>query len=264
MTAWKKIKKSSIDWIKGCAQKVGGITNSTDSGHFTPQNSSYWIFVGVFFLCIAANRFFYDNTQNSKDFGNLTRQIKEPMTGASSEDLIYQRINELLHDLENFEQIDRLKPFLPLRPKILDSVPSTVPLFREHYVLSSSYGNRHHPIHRVTRKHFGVDLAAEKDTPIYCTAAGRVAHIENDPNGHGLHVIISHAYGFSTLYGHMESVAVELGEALDAHDFIGTVGNTGISTGPHLHYEVIKDGNRVNPGPSFNIKYEVYSNLKTD
>ena len=62
----------------------------------------------------------------------------------------------------------------------------------------------------------------------------------------------------------MESVAVALGEALDAHDFIGTVGSTGISTGPHLHYEVIKDGNRINPAPSFNIKYEVYSNLKTD
>ena len=54
MSTWKNIKKSSIGWIKGYAQKVGGITNSTDSGHFTPQNSSYWIFVGVFFLCIAA------------------------------------------------------------------------------------------------------------------------------------------------------------------------------------------------------------------
>ena len=174
MSTWKNIKKSSIGWIKGYAQKVGGITNSTDSGHFTPQNSSYWIFVGVFFLCIAANRFFYNNPQNTKDLGKLTRQINKPMTEESREDLIYQRLNELLHDLENFEQMDRLKPFLPLRPEILDSVPSTVPLFREHYVLSSSYGNRHHPIHRVTRKHFGVDLAAEKDTPIYCTAAGRV------------------------------------------------------------------------------------------
>ena len=177
---------------------------------------------------------------------------------------MYQKLSDLLDDLENFEQLDRLRPFLPLRPEILDSVPSTVPLYREHYVLSSSYGNRHHPIHRVTKKHFGIDLAAEKDTPIYCTAAGRVALIENNPGGHGLHVIISHAHGFSTLYGHMESVAVTKGEALDAHDFIGTVGSTGISTGTHLHYEVIKDGQRVDPAPSFNIKYETYSNLKSD
>ncbi|WP_209403841.1 M23 family metallopeptidase [Pseudozobellia sp. WGM2] len=262
MSVGRNIKKSVVGWIRGCARKVGDLTNSRDNGHFTPQNNSYWIFVGVFFLCITANRFFYDSPQEPEDLGTLTRQMGRPMTGASREDLIYQRLGDLLCDLENFEQMDRLKPFLPLRPEILDSLPSAVPLFREHYVLSSSYGNRHHPIHQVTKKHFGIDLAAKKGTPIYCTAAGRVAYIENDPNGHGLHIIISHAYDFSSLYGHMESVAVEPGEALDAHDFIGTVGSTGISTGPHLHYEVIKDGNRINPVRSFNIKYEVYSKLK--
>ncbi|MDT7827206.1 M23 family metallopeptidase [Pricia sp. S334] len=264
MSAWKNIKKASIGWIKGYAQKVGGVTNSSDSGHFTPQNSSYWIFVGLFFLCFAANRFFFSTASKTEYLGSLTKQIKKPIAKELREDLVYQKLSDLLDDLENFEQLDQLRPFLPLRPEILDSVPSTVPLFREHYVLSSSYGNRRHPVHRVTKKHFGVDLAAEKDTPIYCTAAGRVAHIENNPNGHGVHVIISHAYGFSTLYGHMESVVVTKGEALDAHDFIGTVGSTGISTGPHLHYEVIKDGQRVDPAPSFNLKYEVYSNLKSD
>lgn len=198
------------------------------------------------------------------DLGNLTGQIRNPITEEPQEDLVYQKLHDLLYDLESFGQMNRLKPYLPLRPQVLDSVPSAVPLFRERYVLSSSYGNRHHPVHRVTKKHFGVDLAAEKGTPIYCTAAGRVAHIENNPSGHGLHVVISHAHGFSTLYGHMESVAVTKGEALDAHDFIGTVGSTGISTSPHLHYEVIKDGIRINPAPSFNLKYEVYSNLKID
>ena len=264
MSAWKNIKKASIGWIKGYAKKVGGVTNSEDSNHFTPQNSSYWIFVGPFFLCFATNRFFYNDTNSTEGLGNLTGHIAEPMTEAVKKDLVYQRLTDLLYQIENFGQMNRLKPYLPLRPQVLDSVPSAVPLFRERYVLSSSYGNRHHPVHRVTKKHFGVDLAAEKGTPIYSTAAGKVTFIENNPNGHGLHLVISHAYGFSTLYGHMESVSVDIGEALDAHDFIGTVGSTGISTGPHLHYEVIKDGQRVDPAPSFNLKYEVYSNLKSD
>ncbi|NNE77857.1 MAG: M23 family metallopeptidase [Pricia sp.] len=259
---WKSIKKTSVGWIKGYASKVGDVTNSNDVDYFTPQNTAYWIFVGLFFLCFIANRFFYGDVQQPEYLGAMTQHPKIAVNGPREDDMVYLKLSELFVHMENFEQMERIKPFLPLLPEILDSVPSAVPLFREHYVLSSPYGKRYHPVHRITKKHFGVDLAASKDTPIYATAAGRVINIESNPKGHGLHILISHAHGFQTLYGHMESVAVAEGEAIGAHDFIGTVGSTGISTGPHLHYEVIKNGRRIDPTASFNLKYDVYLKLK--
>ena len=258
----KSIKKTSVGWIKGYASKVGGVTNSNDVDYFTPQNAAYWIFVGLFFLCFMANRLFYGDVQEPEYLGALSQHPKISENEPRTDDIIYLKLSELFVHMENFQQMERIKPFLPLLPKILDSVPSAVPLFREHYVLSSPYGKRHHPVHKISKKHFGVDLAASKNTPIYATAAGRVLRIENSPKGHGLHIVVSHAHGFQTLYGHMESVTVTEGEAIGAHDFIGTVGSTGISTGPHLHYEIIKNGKRIDPTGSFNLKYEMYLKLK--
>ncbi len=248
---WKNIKKTSVGWIKGYASKVGDVTNSDNVDHFTPQNTAYWIFVGLFFLCFAVNRFIYSNVEEKQGPIGYIQHPKISENELRKDDMVYLKLNELFAQMENFGQMERIKPFLPLLPEILDSVPSAVPLFREHYVLSSPYGKRYHPVHRVTKKHFGVDLAASKDTPIYATAAGRVIRVENSPKGHGLHIVISHAHGFQTLYGHMESVAVTEGEAIGAHDFIGTVGSTGISTGPHLHYEVIKNGRANRPRSIF-------------
>ncbi|TLP81832.1 M23 family metallopeptidase [Maribacter sp. ACAM166] len=262
MALWNNLKKTTLGWIKGYASKIGGVTNSKDENHFTPQNAAYWIFVGLFFLCFAVNRFFYGNVQRTEHSDSLTQHFQISESTSIRNNVVYLKLGQLFGQLENFQQMERLESFLALHPEILDSVPSAVPLFREHYVLSSPYGKRYHPIHKISKKHFGVDLAAAKDTPIYATAAGRVTSIENNPKGHGLHVIISHAHGFQTLYGHMESVAVSEGENIGAHDFIGAVGSTGISTGPHLHYEIIKNGKRIDPTGSFNLKYEVYLKLK--
>lgn len=262
MGLWKSIKKRTVARIRGYASKVGDVTNSDDEDYFTPQNTAYWIFVGLFFLCFVANRLFYGNVQEPEYFSVLAQHPETSENKPPKDVMVYRKLSELFVELEHFQQMERIKPFLPLLPEILDSVPSAVPLLREHYVLSSPYGKRYHPVHQISKKHFGVDLAAAKDTPIYATAAGKIIRIENSPKGHGLHIVISHAHGFQTLYGHMESVAVTEGEAIGAHDFIGTVGSTGISTGPHLHYEVIKNGRRIDPTASFNLKYEVYLNLQ--
>ncbi|QLG46595.1 M23 family metallopeptidase [Costertonia aggregata] len=262
MGLWKSIKKRTLEKIRGYATKVGDVTNSDDVEYFTPQNTAYWIFVGLFFLCFVANRLFYGDVQEPKYFGAVMQDSEVSENKTRENVMVYRKLSQLFLEMERFQQVERIKPFLLLHPGVLDSVPSAVPLFREHYVLSSPYGKRYHPVHQISKKHFGVDLAAAKNTPIYATAAGKVIRIENSPKGHGLHIVISHAHGFQTLYGHMESVVVVEGEAIGAHDFIGTVGSTGISTGPHLHYEVIKNGRRIDPTVSFNLKYEVYLNLK--
>ena len=246
MALTKNILKPAKYLLKQYARKVDSLTDSRDKAHFTPQNGAYWIFVGVFFFCFLANQFLYGDgiemapTRSHKKNGHI------PLIELPSDDPIHRRLGELFYDLEDYGQLESIRPFLPLRPKILDSVPSAVPLFRKGYVLSSAYGDRYHPIHRITKKHFGVDLAAADNTPVYSTAAGTVEHIGNDPEGHGLHIIVAHAHGFKTLYGHLSTVAVALGETLKAHDFIASVGNSGMSTGPHLHYEVIKHGKRIN------------------
>jgi murein DD-endopeptidase MepM/ murein hydrolase activator NlpD len=112
--------------------------------------------------------------------------------------------------------------------------------------LSSDFGLRKHPIRKVTRHHDGVDLAAPLGAPIRSIAAGIV--IFADPwGGYGKFVVIKHSKGMTSHYGHMEKISVAPGQRLKAGDIIGTVGNTGISTGPHLHFEIRVNGKIEHP-----------------
>lgn len=241
--------------------KVQGQIDSNDGTHFTPNHSPYWVFVGLFFVCYLLS-IFWDAGEDTP-LSILENNLPETIVNQnpSNSNVLYERLVNKLNYVSDFGQMTQLEDFLVMQPDILDSIPSSVPLFRESFVLSSPYGERHHPIHHVSKKHFGVDLAANLGTPIYSTAAGIVTHIGDDPKGHGIYVTISHAHGFSTLYGHMDTVAVTLGEQIPPHEYIGTVGRTGLTTGPHLHYETIKNGKRVDPVPSFSLKYWVYLHL---
>jgi murein DD-endopeptidase MepM/ murein hydrolase activator NlpD len=94
--------------------------------------------------------------------------------------------------------------------------------------------------------HSGIDLAVAAGTPVHATLAG-VAQVIDDTTGYGLHIIIDHADGLSSLYGHLESVCVTTGEDVAAGEVIGQVGSTGDSTGPHLHFEIRVKGTPENP-----------------
>ena len=96
--------------------------------------------------------------------------------------------------------------------------------------------------------HSGVDMAAPAGTPVQA-AAGGIATVAWNPNGYGLSVVVQHGGGVSTLYGHLEATALVSGDAVSAGDEIGRVGSTGLSTGPHLHFEVRRDGRPVDPLP---------------
>jgi murein DD-endopeptidase MepM/ murein hydrolase activator NlpD len=89
--------------------------------------------------------------------------------------------------------------------------------------------------------HSGIDLAAERGTPVMATLPG-VATVVISATGYGLHVIIDHGGGLSSLYGHLDTVTVVTGAYVDAGEVIGTVGATGNATGPHLHFEIRRDG----------------------
>lgn len=111
---------------------------------------------------------------------------------------------------------------------------------------ASGYGVRIDPIYRTPRFHSGMDFSAKIGTDIYATGDGKVT-MAGWKQGYGNCVMIDHGYGYQTLYGHMSKFKVRIGQKVKRGEVIGAVGNTGKSTGPHLHYEVIVRGHYDNP-----------------
>lgn len=141
---------------------------------------------------------------------------------------------------ENFEQI---YSSLSERKKILDHSPSIRPTSG---YLSCGFGVRIDPFTGRRQLHQGVDLAADIGTPVYVTADGVVNHVGRDV-GLGKLVRIDHLYGYTTVYAHLSRITVKRGQHVKRGDLVGAVGNTGYSTGPHLHYEVHYQGRAQNP-----------------
>jgi murein DD-endopeptidase MepM/ murein hydrolase activator NlpD len=112
--------------------------------------------------------------------------------------------------------------------------------------LTSGFGERFHPILGYERFHAGVDLGAAWGSPIVAAADGQVVSA-GWRGGYGQAVSIAHSGGLETLYGHMSRIAVHSGELVHRGELIGYVGSTGLSTGPHLHFEVTRNGRPVNP-----------------
>jgi murein DD-endopeptidase MepM/ murein hydrolase activator NlpD len=92
-----------------------------------------------------------------------------------------------------------------------------------------------------------MDFTAKAGTPIYATGDGKVVFAEYATNGYGMHVIIDHGYDYQTLYAHLSRITVKKGQSVKRGDELGLIGNTGLSSGPHLHYEVHKGGEPVDP-----------------
>jgi murein DD-endopeptidase MepM/ murein hydrolase activator NlpD len=113
--------------------------------------------------------------------------------------------------------------------------------------LASGFGYRIDPVYKTTKFHAGLDFAAPQGSPVYATADGVVQLSGNTGNGYGNHVVINHGFSYETLYGHLVRVKVRGGQRVRRGEVIGWVGSTGKSTGPHLHYEVHKNGRDINP-----------------
>ena len=129
--------------------------------------------------------------------------------------------------------------------------------------VTSGYGLRRHPILGYTRMHAGIDFGAAWGSPIVAVARG-VVTFAGHHGGHGNYVRLEHG-GFGTGYGHMSRIAVAPGTKVSAGQVIGYVGSTGLSTGPHLHYEVYQGGHTVNPaGFSFSGKMQYAAKQVTD
>lgn len=104
-----------------------------------------------------------------------------------------------------------------------------------------------HPVLGTPRWHFGQDFSAPYGTEVYATGAGKVIVAGWSSDGFGYHVIIDHGYGFQTIYGHLSKIEVPLGLNIKRGDMVGLTGNSGTSSGPHLHYQINFNGNHQNP-----------------
>ena len=135
------------------------------------------------------------------------------------------------------------------KEKLLASIPAIMPIYNKDLLhsITSDFGWRTHPIYKTQQFHPGMDFASEQGTPIYSTGDGLIERADNMAQGYGNHVVINHGFGYQTLYGHMSKIAVHANQKVNRGQLIGYVGSTGLSTGPHLHYEVIKNGEKVNP-----------------
>lgn len=138
--------------------------------------------------------------------------------------------------------------FIKNKEQLLASTPAIQPVSNKNLSrMASGFGYRIDPVYKTVKFHGGLDFAANQGTPIYATAAGTVKIAGNLGNGYGNHVIINHGYGYETLYGHMFRVNVRPGKQVKRGEIIGYVGSTGKSTGPHVHYEVHKNGRPLDP-----------------
>src|SRR5260221_630149 len=134
------------------------------------------------------------------------------------------------------------------KEKLFASIPAIQPVANKELIaLASGYGMRIHPVYKVLKMHTGVDFAATIGTPIYATADGVIDKLEVSFSGYGKVLEIDHGFGYRTRFAHMHDFSVRHGQKVKRGDLIGYVGNTGLSTAPHLHYEVFVNGVVVNP-----------------
>ena len=158
---------------------------------------------------------------------------------------VNQLVKRMAFQERSFNEIGR---YIKNKEQLLAATPAIQPVSNKNLKrVGSGYGYRIDPVYKTVKFHAGLDFTAPQGTPIYATANGSVQVAGNLGNGFGNHVVINHGFGYETIYGHMFRVKVKPGTQVKRGEIIGWVGTTGKSTGPHCHYEVIKNGRHIDP-----------------
>tara|TARA_B100000902_G_C27261635_1_gene891130 strand:+ start:47 stop:1024 length:978 start_codon:yes stop_codon:yes gene_type:complete len=146
------------------------------------------------------------------------------------------------------KSLDEIEYLASNKVDLLAAIPSIQPIRNKDLKrVASGYGYRKDPFTKKPRMHWGMDFTAPRGTPIYATGDGIVKRADNRAAGFGKHIRIDHGFGYVSLYAHMSKYKVKRGQKVKRGEIIGYVGNTGRSAGPHLHYEIFKDGKKINP-----------------
>jgi len=146
------------------------------------------------------------------------------------------------------KSLDEIVKLAENKEKLLASIPAIQPVKNEDLNrMASGYGWRSDPFTKARKKHFGMDFTAPKGTPVYASGDGVIIRADQNSAGYGNHIRINHGFGYVSLYAHLSKYNVKKGQKVKRGDLIGFVGNTGRSQAPHLHYEIMKNGNQINP-----------------
>ncbi|MFN4082232.1 MAG: peptidoglycan DD-metalloendopeptidase family protein [Bacteroidia bacterium] len=173
----------------------------------------------------------YTSTENNEDLLALAKKVDELSAQVYIQSKSFDELNKLAENKSEF----------------LACIPAIQPISNKDLKrVASGYGYRIHPVFKTHKFHSGIDFTAPVGTPIYSTGNGTVVTAENGA-GYGNHVVVNHGFGYQSLYGHMSKIKVRQGQKVKRGELLGYVGSSGISTAPHVHYEVVKNGNKINP-----------------
>ena len=143
---------------------------------------------------------------------------------------------------------DELSLLASKKKELLACIPAIQPVNNKQLgMISSGFGIRIDPIYKVRKFHAGLDFTARIGTPVYATGDGKVISAEYNRGGFGMAILLDNGFGYQTLFAHLSKFYVRNGQKVKRGELIGAVGNTGKSTAPHLHYEVHKGKDRLNP-----------------
>jgi murein DD-endopeptidase MepM/ murein hydrolase activator NlpD len=188
--------------------------------------------------------------QRKAGFGGLNRY--KPLEGYEYSELITataKKLDILQKQLVvQSKSLDEISTLASEKEALLSAIPSIQPISTQDLTrMASGFGWRSDPFNKVRKKHWGMDFTAPRGTPIYATGNGRISRADNNATGFGKHIRIEHGFGYITIYAHLSQYNSRRGQRVKRGDIIGYVGSTGRSEGPHLHYEVWKDKQRINP-----------------
>ncbi len=170
--------------------------------------------------------------ENGEIIASATRMLAELTNRVKMQEKSYLQIEDLIKN----------------KQKMLASIPAIQPVANKDLDrIASGFGYRIDPIYKTMKFHSGLDFTAPSGTPIYATGDGVIEEASLSDVGYGNHVVVNHGYGYKSLYGHMVRMKVKRGQSVKRGDVLGWVGSTGKSTGPHCHYEVVKNGVKVDP-----------------
>jgi murein DD-endopeptidase MepM/ murein hydrolase activator NlpD len=188
--------------------------------------------------------------QRKMGFGGINRY--DYLNGYENSDLIIgttERIDILTKELViQSKSLDEIELLAKNKESLLSSIPTIQPISNSDLKrMASGFGWRTDPFTKKRKRHWGMDFSAERGSPIYATGDGKISRADNRAAGFGNHVRINHGFGYISIYAHMDKISVRKGNKVKRGDIIGYVGSSGRSVAPHLHYEITKDGKKINP-----------------
>ena len=188
--------------------------------------------------------------QRRAGFGGVNRY--KDLEGFDNSDLIIKTSRNLdiltKQIVIQSNSLDEIAKLAADKEKLLAAIPAIQPVKNEDLTrMASGFGYRTDPFTKAHKFHYGMDFSAPRGTPIYATGDGKVTRADNTATGYGNHIVLDHGYGYESLYAHLYKYNVRAGQKVQRGDIIGFVGSTGRSEAPHCHYEVFKNGERINP-----------------